>query len=169
MIDCNKLLSFFNDQSIRYNFFEHPPLKTVEESKRMRGKINGAHTKNLFLKNKKNAFYLFSCLESTFVDLKQLRKKLELGSLSFAKEQYLRDMLNVKVGAVTPFGLLNDKENTIDYYLDVKIIDHEYVNFHPLINTATVNIGTKDFLSFMKNNKKLVKIINFDTYSLDYE
>ena len=74
---------------IRYDVCEHPPLHTVLESKKFRGKIEGAHTKNLFLKNKKNNFFLFSCLESTMVDLKQLTKVLGLGNVSFARNFHL--------------------------------------------------------------------------------
>ena len=37
--------------------------------------IEGGHTKNLFFKNKKNQFFLFSCIESTSVDLKKIKKE----------------------------------------------------------------------------------------------
>ncbi len=168
MIDKENLLSLLKKQNIGYKIYNHPPLHTVEDSKNLRGKIAGAHSKNLFLKNKKNQFFLFSCEESTDVDLKKLRLSLGLGNISFAKENYLREMLNVSPGAVTPFGLLNDTNNKILYYLDDKILNFDYVNFHPLQNTSTLNISTKDFLFFLEKNKKLVKIINFDNYELKY-
>ena len=49
------------------------------------------------------------------------------------------------------------------------ILCHEKVNFHPLINTSTVSINTKDFLLFMKKNNKLVNIFNFDNYTIENE
>ena len=55
----------------------------------MRGEIEGAHSKNLFLKNKKNKFYLLTCEEADKLDLKKISKSLELGNTSFAKEEYL--------------------------------------------------------------------------------
>ena len=79
------------NQKIKFNVCEHAPLHTVLESKELRGKIGGAHTKNLFLKNKKNNFFLISCLESTIVDLKQLTKVLGLGNISFAKDFYIEN------------------------------------------------------------------------------
>ena len=163
------LLAKLSKENIEFNIFEHAPLHTVEESKELRGKIEGAHTKNLFLKNKKNNFFLFSCLESTIVDLKQLTKALNLGNVSFARNLYLTNILGVKPGSVTPFGLINDRESETKFFLDKKILCHNKVNFHPLINTSTVSLNTKDFLLFMKKNNKLVNIINFDNYTLENE
>ena len=81
-------------------------------------------------------------------------------------EDYLLKMLNVKPGSVTPFGLLNDTNNLIDFYLDEKITKFSDVNFHPMINTSTLNIRTNDFISFMFKNNKVVKIFNFDNILL---
>ena len=169
MINRRSLLKLFKDQSIIHKLILHPPIFTVEDSKKIRGKIKGAHTKNLFLKNKKNNFFLFSCLESTNIDLKILRKALGLGNISFANEENLREMLNLMPGSVTPFGLLNDINNKITFYFDKKLTYYDSLNFHPLDNTATININTTIFLNFMNSNKKLVNIIDFDTYTLNNE
>ena len=118
MFTDSSLLKLFDNSDFDYKLYRHPPLFTVEDSKKMRGKIKGAHTKNLFLKNKKNKFYLFSCLESTEINLKTLKQNLNLGNISFASEKYLNELLNVKPGAVTPFGLLNDKEKKIMFFFD---------------------------------------------------
>ena len=163
------LLTMLSSHNIKYDVYEHPSLHTVEESKKLRGKIEGIHTKNLFLKNKKNNFFLFSCQESTIVDLKQLKKVLNLGNISFARDLYLKDMLGVKPGSVTPFGLINDQNNEIKFFLDKKILYHKKVNFHPLVNTSTVSLDIKDFLLFMKKNNKLVNIFNFDNYTIENE
>ena len=74
MINKTKLLQLLDNKKINYNIFDHPPLHSVKDSINMRGAIDGAHTKNLFLKNKRNNFFLFSCLESTIIDLKLLKK-----------------------------------------------------------------------------------------------
>ena len=163
------LLAMLSKQKIKFDVCEHAPLHTVLESKELRGKIKGAHTKNLFLKNKKNNFFLFSCLESTTVDLKKLTKVLGLGNVSFASNLYLTNILGVNPGSVTPFGLINDRESETKFFLDKKILYNKKVNFHPLVNTSTVSLNTNDFLLFMKNNNKLVNIFNFDNYTLENE
>ena len=163
------LLIMLSKHNIKYDIHDHPSLHTVEESKKLRGKIEGIHTKNLFLKNKKNNFFLFSCQESTIVDLKRLKKALNLGNISFAGELYLKNILGVQPGSVTPFGLINDQDNEIKFFLDKKILYHKKVNFHPLVNTSTVSLDTKDFLLFMKKNNQLVNIFNFDNYTIENE
>ena len=55
--DLFELLSVKNKD---FQIHDHEPLFTVEDSENLRGEIKGAHTKNLFLKNKKNNFFLFS-------------------------------------------------------------------------------------------------------------
>ena len=144
------LLERLSKDDIKFSIHEHAPLHTVEQSKKLRGKIEGVHTKNLFLKNKKNNFFLFSCQESTIVDLKILKKALDLGNISFASNMHLENILEVEPGSVTPFGLINDQNNEIKFFLDKKILFYEKVNFHPFVNTSTVSLCTKDFLVFMK-------------------
>ena len=116
MIDKESLIKLLDKNNCQYKLYNHPPLVTVEDSVNMRGKINGGHTKNLFLKNKKNNFFLITCLENTVVDLKLLQKNLNLGNLSFAGKKYLKELLNVNPGAVTPFGLLNDVNHKIKFW-----------------------------------------------------
>ena len=77
-----------------------------------------------------------------------------MGNVSFAKNEYLLDLLGVNPGSVTPFALLNNLENSIDFYLEDKLYESEYVNFHPLTNTATITIKCQDFVEFMIENKK---------------
>ena len=56
-MDREGLIDLLNTKSIRFNLTEHKPLFTVEDSKNLRGQIDGAHSKNLFLKDKKDNFY----------------------------------------------------------------------------------------------------------------
>ena len=165
MINDKSLIKLLKQKEINYTFYTHQPLFTVNDSKKLRGNINGAHTKNLFLKNKKNNFYLFSCLESTKINLKILKEKLNLGNISFAGEKYLHELLNVKPGAVTPFGLLNDSTRKIKFFLDLKLNDFDSFNFHPLVNTATINIKRNDFYNFLKINGININLFSFETYN----
>ena len=73
-------------------------------------------------------------------------------------------MLNVKPGAVTPYGLLNDTNKDIKFYLDTKILSFQRVNFHPLNNKYTICLTTSDFIDFLKKNYILVNIVDFDNY-----
>ena len=166
MIDKESLIKLLDKNNCQYKLYKHPPLVTVEDSVNMRGKINGGHTKNLFLKNKKNNFFLITSLENTIVDLKLLQKNLNLGNLSFAGEKYLKELLNVNPGAVTPFGLLNDVNHKIKFFFDINLNNFETFNFHPLVNTNTVSIKKEDFFNFFNVHNICIYLLNLKTFEI---
>jgi len=156
MYNSVKLVELLKKKNYNIEVHQHESLFTVEDSKSLRGEINGAHSKNLFLKNKKNNFFLISCEENEKIDLKNISKSLELGNVSFAKEEYLDQYLKIKPGSVSPFALLNDESKLVSFYLEKKLYESKFVNFHPLINTFTITIATQKFIEFMiENNKKI--------------
>ena len=156
MLSSREFIKLLSNEDYEYDLHEHKALFTVEDSYKLRGKIKGSHSKNLFLKNKKNKFFLISCEEFTEINLKQISKSLGLGNVSFAKEEYLINCLGIKPGSVSPFALLNNTDNKIDFYLEDKLYNSDYVNFHPLINTKTITMKSDEFIEFMiENNKKI--------------
>ena len=160
MLTPKELIKLLNSKGYDCDVHEHSALFTVEDSNKLRGEIKGLHSKNLFLKNKKNKFYLLSCEEFTKINLRTISKSLGLGNVSFAKSEYLLDFLGVSPGSVTPFALLNNPENNIDFYLEDKLHESEYINFHPLTNTSTITIKSQEFVEFMIENKKKIHIFS---------
>ena len=156
MYNSLELIELLKKEKYKIEIHHHSALFTVEDSKKLRGKINGAHSKNLFLKNKKNEFFLLSCQEEDKINLKKISKLLELGNVSFAKQEYLEQYLKIKPGSVSPFALLNDSGGFVNFYLEQTLYESKLVNFHPLINTLTITIETNKFIEFMiENNKKI--------------
>ena len=160
MLTSEDLIGVLREKNYEFAINEHEPLFTVEDSNKLRGKIRGLHSKNLFLKNKKNNFFLISCEEYEEMNLKYISKTLNLGNISFAKEGYLYQFLGVMPGSVSPFALLNDTENKVDFFLEQKLHDCQVLNFHPLRNTATITINTSQFMKFMIENKKKIHIFS---------
>ena len=151
-----ELIELLKTGKYKIEVHQHEALFTVEESIKLRGKIKGTHSKNLFLKNKKNDFFLLSCEEGDEIDLKKISKSLLLGNISFAKKEYLGQYLKIKPGSVSPFALLNDDIGKVNFYLEQALYESQFINFHPLINTFTITIETKSFIKFMiENNKKI--------------
>jgi Ala-tRNA(Pro) deacylase len=135
---------------IRTATVRHPPLFTVEQSKALRGELPGGHTKNLFLKDKKDRMWLVTAEEDRPIDLKALGTVLGAqGRVSFGSPERLVRHLGVDPGAVTPFGLANDAAGAVAFVLDEGLLRHDVLNFHPLTNDATTAIGRDDFLRFM--------------------
>lgn len=130
---------------------DHAAVFTVAESKELRGKVDGHHTKNLFLKDKKGRLFLVSALESTRIDLKRLHETLGAsGRLSFGSAELLGEKLGVTPGSVTAFAVINDRAGDVTMVLDARLMSGEPMNFHPLVNTATLGIARDDMLRFLR-------------------
>ena len=64
--------------------------------------------------------------------------------------------MGIRPGSVSPFALLNDKENIVEFFLEKKLHDSEFVIFHPFLNNLTISMQTNEFIEFMiENNKKI--------------
>jgi Ala-tRNA(Pro) deacylase len=144
------LFAFLDRLAIPHSTMTHPPVFTVEEAKALRGKIEGGHTKNLFLKDKKGAVFLVVALEHSKIDLKTLHGKLDAGRFSFGSADLLREFWGVEPGSVTPFGAINDTARRVTVVLDAAMMEHTTLNYHPLINTMTTAISREDLVRFLE-------------------
>jgi Ala-tRNA(Pro) deacylase len=144
------LIAFLESLGIATTTVGHPPLFTVGQSQALRGEIPGGHTKNLFLKDRKDAVFLVVAEEDADIDLKTLHQRIGAARLSFGRAELLMELLGVAPGAVTPFGVLNDRGRRVAVVLDEGLMRHEVLNFHPLTNDATTSIAREDLLRFLE-------------------
>jgi Ala-tRNA(Pro) deacylase len=134
---------------IPHRTMTHAALFTVEQSQALRGRIPGGHTKNLFLRDRKDVLFLVVALEDAVIDLKRLHHRLGSGRLSFGSAELLREALGVAPGAVTPFAAINDTTHRVTVVLDAAMMDHAILNYHPLVNTMTTSIASGDLVRFL--------------------
>ena len=59
-------------------------------------------------------------------------------------------LLGVTPGAVTAFGVINDKAGAVRFFIDESLLSHEVINCHPLVNTATTSIAPADLMRFIE-------------------
>ena len=144
------LLARLDALGIANKTIDHAPVFTVEEARALRGEIPGGHCKNLFLKDEKGAIYLIVCLEDARVDLKAAPARIGSRRLTFGKAELLMEILGVEPGSVTPFGLINDTAARATVILDAAMMEHEWLNYHPLRNDATTTIRSADLLAFIR-------------------
>ena len=145
------LLDFLARSGIEAKTVGHPPLATVAESQALRGQIAGAHTKNLFLKDKKSRYFLVTVEEEAVVDLKAIHQLIGAsGRVSFGSADAMMNMLGVSPGAVTLFGAVNDKDHRVTVIIDSALMEEAAINAHPLVNTATTSIAREDLLRFFR-------------------
>ncbi len=144
------LLARLDQLGIVTRTLEHEAVFTVAESSRLERELPGGHTKNLFLKDKKDRLFLVVALGHAHIDLKSLHKTLGADRLSFGRPELLMEVLGVPAGSVTPFALINDQARRVTVILDADMMRHERLNYHPLENTATTNIAREDLLRFIR-------------------
>ncbi len=145
------LFARLKELGIATETLDHEAVFTVAQSSRLERQLPGGHTKNLLLKDKKDRLYLVVALGDAHIDLKSLHKTLGSDRLSFAKPELLLEVLGVPAGSVTPFALINDTAHRVTVILDADMMRHERLNYHPLENTATTNIGRDDLLRFIRS------------------
>ncbi|MBQ0816998.1 MAG: prolyl-tRNA synthetase associated domain-containing protein [Methyloceanibacter sp.] len=149
--DRVRLFARLEELGIATTTVEHVPMFTVEQSQSLRGTIPGAHTKNLFLKDKDGHLVLVVAKEDTRVDLRALAKQLGFGRFSFGKPELLKDVLGIEPGSVTAFALFHEASRRLDaVVVDEALMGFAEVNCHPLINSATTRLATKDLIRFME-------------------
>ena len=140
------VLDRLSSLGIAYERYEHPPVPTVDEAAKHWAGIDAAHGKNLFLRNQKgNRHYLVIMAYTKRADLRAVAAQIGDGKLSFASPERLMTCLGVTPGAVSPAGLINDREHQVRVFLDRDLKDAARISFHPNVNTATLTVAFADF------------------------
>ena len=155
------LFSFLDGLGIAHSTLDHAPVFTVEESQPVKAALPGGHSKNLFLKDKKQNLVLISALHDTQIALNQLHKRLGTARFSFGNADLLVEKLGVQPGSVTAFALVNDPDREVRFILDAALMAHETVNFHPLKNDATTALSSADLLKFVRALGREPEIVDF--------
>ena len=156
-----EIYDFIKSKNIWYEITEHKAVYNMEELKEVDIPYPEYDAKNLFVRDdKKRNYYLITVKGNKRIDLKEFRKKNNIRPLSFASEDDLLNIMNLRAGSVTPLGLLNDKENKVQFYIDKDFMkDKHIIGVHPNDNTATVWIKVEDLIDIIKENGNIVNVI----------
>ncbi len=145
------LLAFLASLGVEEKTVEHRPVFTVSEGADIKARIAGAHSKNLFVKDKKGRLFLITAKDHTPINLKRAHEAIGAsGRLSFCSAEQLMRYLGVEPGSVTPFGVANDRDCKVKVILDAHLMAHEHVNFHPLVNSMTTTVSRDGLLIFLR-------------------
>ena len=155
------LFARLDELGVAHQTMDHTPVFTVEEARRLRGRVEGAHSKNLFVRDKKENHWLVSCLSERRVDLKWLASELGTKRLTFCSARRLAGYLGIRRGAVSPFAVLNDVGRVVKVALDAELMDAEPLNFHPLDNSKTTTISKAGLLRFLEAEGHPARVIRF--------
>lgn len=158
----DEFLAWLDDQGLAHTTVEHPAVFRVEEGLDLKAGLPGAHTKNLFLKDKKGRLWLVSARQDTGIDLKRLDKVIGSARLSFGNAELMAAALGLAPGSVTALGLINDAQRRVSFVIDRRLWEADIVNFHPLLNTATTGLDQATFRRFLA-------IIGIEPMVVDFE
>ena len=160
--DRDRLLDWMAANGVAQTTHHHPAVFRVEEGLELKAVMPGAHTKNLFLKDKKGRLWLISARQDTVVDLKRAPRAIGSDRLSFGNEALMYETLGLTPGSVTALGLINDADRRLTFVLDKALWDADIVNFHPLTNTATTALTQADFRRFLTLIGREPIVVDFD-------
>ena len=156
-----QVLKKLDELNIKYELIDHPPVYTIEETENLNLEEKGHIVKNLFLKNYNGEkHYLMVVKGDKKADLKSIKSQIQSSTLSFASEERLEKYLGLLKGAVTPLGIINDKDQCVNVVIDDDLKNQALIGVHPNVNTATVFISYDDMIKFISTFGNEILYVN---------
>ena len=138
---------FLDSTGIAYTTLCHPAAFTMEECEAVRQAIGAPVFKNLFLTNKQQTlFFLLMIPADKPFKTKYLSSQLGCARLSFASSEAMAALLHIAPGAVSPLGLIHDRECRVRLIVDRDLAPTGRYACHPCVNTASVALSLRDLL-----------------------
>lgn len=144
------LFKLLDELGIATRTMEHEAVFTVAEGDHIRESLEGGHTKNLFVKDKKGNQFLIIAEQTAQIPVNRIHTMIGAKSrISFANAERLMEFLGVEPGSVTAFAAMNDHQGAVAVIIDEPLLRHALINCHPLKNTMTTTISREDLLKFL--------------------
>lgn len=142
-----KVYDLLDRLGIEYERTDHEEANTMEACNEIDKILDVIICKNLFLCNRQETqFYLLMMPGDKPFKTRDLSKQIGSARLSFGKAEYMEKYLNIKPGAVSIMGLMNDTEHHIQLLMDKPVAESEYLGCHPCVSTSSLKLKTRDVL-----------------------
>lgn len=154
---------FLDSLGVSYQRIDHEAAMTIDACQEIDVVLNAAICKNLFLCNRQETlFYLLMLPGEKKFKTKEVSAQIGSARLSFAKDIYMEEFLDITPGSVSVLGLMNDKENLVQLLMDEDLLKEPYIGCHPCINTSSLRLRTEDLMNkilpAMKHTPVFVKL-----------
>jgi len=155
------IYAYLKENGIWHEITEHAAVFNMEELDAVELPYPNCDAKNLFVRDdKRRSYFLITVKGDKRVDLKEFRKTYGTKPLTFVKPDELADILGLTPGSVSPFGLLNDAEKKVVFYLDAAFQEAPgLIGIHPNDNTATVWLKAEDLIRIIEEHGNEVHIM----------
>jgi len=157
-----RVYDLLDSLDIKYERTDHEEANTMEACNEIDRILDVIICKNLFLCNRQETqFYLLMMPGDKPFKTKDISQQINSARLSFGKPEYMEEFLDIKPGAVSVMGLMNDKENKVQLLIDKPVIESEFIGCHPCVSTSSLKIKTSDVL------KKFLPAIGHEAIVVD--
>ena len=155
-VSSDAIIALLEKLDISYRRFDHVPLMTVEDSKKIESQFlassdGGGHIKNLYLRDNKKLNFLVVAEQDRKINLKALPSVLGSGRLSFGSSERLFENLGVRPGAVTPLSMITGVKNDVKIFFDEDLRKCRKLYVHPLVNDRTLEVAIEGLEKFLKH------------------
>lgn len=142
-----RVYDLLDELGIEYERTDHEEANTMEKCNEIDKILDTIICKNLFLCNRQQTeFYLLMMPGDKPFKTKYITKQLGCSRLSFAPSEKMLEYLDIKPGAVSIMGLMNDKDNKIQLVIDKPVVESETLGCHPCVCTSSLKFKTKDIV-----------------------
>ncbi len=156
------IYEYLNANNIWYEKINHEAVYNMDELSKIDIPYFDVIAKNLFIRDdKKRNYYLITLKGNKKINLKEFRKSQNTRALNFASEEELQEIMSLTAGSVSPFGLLNDDNLLVHFYID-KDYDDSVIGIHPNDNTETIILKVKDLIEIIATHGNEVKVFEIN-------
>ncbi|MBQ6646104.1 MAG: prolyl-tRNA synthetase associated domain-containing protein [Clostridia bacterium] len=139
-------LTCLDGMGIPYRMANHAPVRTIDDCAEAERLLGAMMPRNIFLCTaNQSCFALLLCRPHAVFKTSLVSKQAGLSRLSFAPEDKIAQYLGTYPGAVSPLGLIFDKNREVRFLMDERLLEEESLLFHPLDNSCSVRIDTQAF------------------------
>lgn len=158
-----RVYDFLDSLGVSYQRIDHEAAMTMEACEEIDRTLEATICKNLLLCNRQETqFYLLMLPGDKVFKTKNLSAQIGSSRLSFAKEEYMEQYLDITPGSLSVLGLMNDKDRMVRLLIDEDVLTGEYIGCHPCINTSSLRLKTKDLVEkiipAMEHEPTIVKL-----------
>lgn len=153
-VTSDALLAKMRAAGVSFEYYEHVPLRKVEDAKTVQGVVvpggpGRLDIKNLYLRDRKKRNHLVVLEQDRAVDLKALGRMMGAAGLSFGSADRLMEFLGIRPGAVSPLAMVTGAGKGVQLWMDRAVDAAEWVHVHPLVNDRTVAIKPSDLMALL--------------------
>ena len=157
-----RVYDLLDQLEIPYRRIDHEAANTMEACREVDEVLGVTICRNIFLCNRQQTdFYLLLIEDGKVFKTKYLSAQLGTSRLSFAPPEFMEEFLDIKPGAVSVLGLMNDMDCRVNLVLDKSIYESDETGCHPSVSTASLRIKTRDIL------EKFLPAVNHDVTVVD--